>query len=64
MTGARPISTPARHGVGEEVAGVVEVARFGAKLREQGGVDEVDVAQVAVQERGGLDALRVTGEHR
>ena len=38
---------------------MVEVARIDAELRKHGGVDELDVAQVAVQEGEDGDALLV-----
>ena len=42
-----PAVVRATRQVGEEAAGMVEVARIDAELRKHGGVDEVDVAQVA-----------------
>ena len=57
-----PAVVPATRQVGEEAAGMVEGARIDAELRKHGGVDELDVAQVAVQEGEDGDALLVGEE--
>ena len=49
--------------IGKEAVRMVVVACVDPELRQQSRVDEVGVAEVAVQECEGCEALRV-GEHR